>query len=75
MLGLIGDHFTQKRIFSLEPLTTAQCATQLQLIAYDGQQARVVPRFLDEIPCTGPHRLHGEVYGPDDTGYDAARRA
>ena len=62
----------QRAVLGLEPLLAAQRARQLDLRAQDREQARVFPRFLDEVARAAPHRLDGHLHAApcrhDDDG-------
>ena len=60
MAWSIGDKLrpafrTQQTIFGLEPFSLLQCPAQFHLCTQNAEQMIVVPRLLDEIPCSAPH--------------------
>ena len=60
------DHFrafaTQEPVFGLEFFRAPQGRPQFELVLNGGEQARIVPRFEDEILGAFFHRLDGEFH-------------
>ena len=62
-VGGVGDPGAEDAVFGFEPLGAAVGAVELDLLAEDGEEARVVPRLLDEVAGALAHGLDGEVDG------------
>ena len=52
---------TQEAVLRFQHVRLALHAMQIELRAQHGEQARVVPRLLDEVGRAAPHRLDGEL--------------
>src|SRR6266568_2117964 len=70
----IRDAVTQGEIFSFQPPAAAQGFCELDLRTEYGQQARVVPRFLNEVARPTPHRLDGQIHAAPGGHHDYRQR-
>ncbi len=72
--GLTLAAAAQQRIFRLEALAVAERPAQLGLRAQDREQARVLPRLLDEVAGAAAHGLDGDVDAAPGGHHDDRQR-
>src|SRR6266404_6109680 len=51
----------QQSVLCFQTATALQAAPQIDLCMKYGQKSLIVPRFLDKIPRSAPHRLHSQI--------------